>query len=279
MTHRCSVLAVLLISVLLCGAAPGLAAADQHRSPEQCAAELTCGAEELNLMTMPERLVFLRAMSAGHASTIAPGHRPRWRNIEGIITFFHDHGLGAPGSWVSYVDAGILEGIERGIAIALGRPADTFGNPGSLRWATYLTELGRGRLADRSVHDRTWSEAEQASTEHGVALAEREHGVPASGVEQRFFGFSELYRWTLRNRPALLDPVSPGPRPGEQQRQLTLLDWFTDVSNPTPSRRGAELAYDMAEFDPAGGFLSGAALLSAYLTELADDYRAETTVR
>lgn len=150
------------------------------------------------------------------------------------MTAFGVRGSGAPGSWVSYVDAGILEGIERGIVIAQGRSADTFGNPGSLRWASYLTELRDGLLTARSVHDKAWSEAEQASTEHGVALAVKVHGVPASGVEQRFYQFS--------TRP--------------NGRQVNFLDWFTDVGNSTPSRRGADLAYGLAEFNLPGGTLS-----------------------
>jgi hypothetical protein len=125
------------------------------------------------------------------------------------------------------------------------------------------------------VHDRAWSEAEQASTEHGVALAEQIHGIAPTGVEERFYSFSQLYRWTLRNRPALIDPVSAGVHPGSQ-RQVTIPDWFTDVTNDVPSRRGAELALHMARFDPAGGFLSGLFLLDAYLTALTGDYLADT---
>ncbi len=275
MTRARSAVATFLVSVLLCAFAPALAAAAEHRTPAQCAASLDCGAEEINRMTMPERLELVRTLSAGPAAELVPGYLPRWRNIEGIIQFFHDNRMGEPGSWVSYVDSGIVEGIERGIAIALGRSADTFGNPGSLRWASYLTELGAGRLTARSAHDKAWSEAEQASTEHGVALAERTHGLEATGVEQRFYQFSELYRLTLRNRPPLTDLISVPAGPG-QPRQITILDWFTDVGNATPSRKGAELAYHMAEFDLPGSALGGQALLNAYLTELLDSYLAET---
>jgi hypothetical protein len=175
-----------LISVLDLVAAPGIATADAHRSAVQCAASLDCTAAEIDLMTMPERLEFVRAMSAGPSSAVIPGYTPRWRNIEGIIEFFRDHALGAPGTWVSYVDSGIVEGIERGILIAAGHSSDTFGNPGAALWAKYLTDLRAGALAARSVHDRVWSEAEQASTDYGVVLAEQVNRVPATGVEQRF---------------------------------------------------------------------------------------------
>lgn len=62
----------------------------------------------------------------------------RFRAIEGVIVFFLGENLGAPGSWISYVDAGIVEGIQRGGAIALGYSTETGGNPGSQVWATYF---------------------------------------------------------------------------------------------------------------------------------------------
>lgn len=267
-----AVLLTLLSAVLIGGAAPAVAAAGN--SAADCTATLECTAEDINLMSMPERLDFVREMSAGPAAELLPGYAPRWRNIEGIIGFFRDHNMGAPGSWVSYVDAGIVEGIERGLAIALGRGTDTFGNPGSAKWADYLLKLRDGKLTGRAAHDRAWSQAEQASTEHGVRLAEEVHGVPASAVEERFFAYSEFYRWVLRNRPPLLDLFSPGGTPGSPQ-QITFLDWFTDVTNETPSRKGAELALDLAEFDIGGGTFSMLWLANAYFHELFDDYLAD----
>ncbi|MEC3982339.1 hypothetical protein [Amycolatopsis sp. H20-H5] len=262
-----------LATVLCLVATPAQAA--PPRGAAACAASLDCPAEELNQLTMAERLDFVHALTTGPAAAVIPGYTGRWGNIEGIIAFFEDRSMGGTGTWVSYVDAGILEGMERGVALASGRGTDTFGNPGSALWASYLTRLAAGQLRARSAHDLAWSQAEQASTDHGVVLAEQVHGVPATAVEKRFFEFSEFYRFTLRNRSALLDPFSPGPGPGPQ-RQLTFLDWFTDVANPTPSRHGAELAYSLAEFDLPAGAVRGAAILAAYGKALLDDYLAET---
>jgi hypothetical protein len=186
--------------------------------------------------------------------------------------------MGAPGSWVSYVDAGIVEGIERGIAIALGRSEDGFGNPGSIKWASYLTRLRDGQLTVRNVHDKAWSEAEQASTDHGVSLAENVHRVRPTAVERRFFLFSEFYRWTLRNRPAMLDLLAVYGglvHPDLARQRVPFLDWFTDVSTPTPSRKGCELAYALARLDPIAGFFSTVDLLLAYIPELFDEYLAK----
>ncbi|OZM73883.1 hypothetical protein CFN78_06175 [Amycolatopsis antarctica] len=267
--------AVTLGITVLLGSASVPAVAEVHRTPAACAATLDCTAGDIDRMTMAERLDLVRALSDGPAAEVIPGYTPRWRNIEGIVEFFRANDMGAPGTWVSHVDAGIIEGIERGIAIASGRDEDTFGNPGSTLWANYLTRLRDGGLASRSAHDQAWSEAEQASTEHGKALAEQVHGVPPTAVEQRFYEFSDFYRLVLRNRSPLLDPLSPGPGPGSR-RQLTFLDWFTDVGNATPSLRGAELAHGIAEFDLPDGAAKTVALLAAYTEYLLTDYLDQT---
>ena len=267
--------------VVLAGLAIGLsglsvpARADAPRSPADCAASLDCTAEEINLLSMPERLELVRAMEAGPAASLSASDR--WRNIEGVLAFFADHGLGAPGSWVSYVDAGIVEGIERGIAIALGRATDGFGNPGSARWARYLTRLSTGELGNRAGHDRAWSEAEQASTEHGVALAAR-HGRFATPVERRFFEFSEVYRWALRNRPVALELLATyGPliHPSLGQLRVPFYDWFTDVSRSAPSYKGCEMAYGFAQLHPIEGVLGLGGLFLAYVAELFHEFLAE----
>ncbi|GGP78810.1 hypothetical protein [Saccharothrix coeruleofusca] len=266
----------LIVVALLAGLpAPGTASA-AARSPADCAAALDCTAAEIDRMAMDERLELLRALQRGPAAVF--GATDRWRNVEGVIAFFRDRGLGAPGTWVSHVDAGILEGIERGVAIALGRSTDGFGNPGSAEWADYLIALRRGELAERAAHDRAWSEAEQAATDHGVVLAERVRGLRPTAVERRFFLFSEFYRWTLRNRPAVLDlllvhgvlvhPVLP-------LRRVPFVDWFTDVGNPVPSYEGCQVAYAHAELDPVSGSFGTLELLLAYLPELFEEFRGD----
>lgn len=267
--------------VVLAGLAIGLsglsvpAVAETPRSPADCAASLDCTAEDINLLSMPQRLELVRTMSAGPAESLSAADR--WRNLEGVLAFFADHRLGVPGSWVSYVDAGIVEGIERGIAIALGRASDGFGNPGSARWARYLTRLSTGELGNRTAHDRAWSEAEQASIEHGVALAAR-HGQYATPVERRFFEFSAVYRWALRNRPAALDLLAgygPQIHPELARLRVPFYDWFTDVSRSAPSYKGCEMAYGFAQLHPIDGVLGPGGLFLASVAELFNKFLAE----
>jgi hypothetical protein len=256
-----------LVAALLVGLATPVAAAPD------CTSTLDCSLDQINQMSMPERLEFVRDMESGPAATL--GAPDRWRNIEGVITFFVDKNLGAPGTWVSYVDAGILEGIQRGIAIALGRSTDTGGNPGAPKWASYLTRLSSGQLTTRAAHDRAWSEAEQASTEYGNTVAEA-HGVPATAVEWRFYQFSEVYRWALRNRPFALDLLAlygPLIDPELAGARVPFYDWFTDVRESAPSYKGSEMAYGFAQLHPIEGVFGTAGLFLAYVKELFEEYQ------
>jgi hypothetical protein len=247
------------------------AAEDVKRTPADCAAALDCSIADIDLMTMDERLEFVRGMQSGHGAAL--GHPDSWRNIEGVITFFRDHQLGASGTWVSYVDAGIVEGIERGLALARGQDGGDFGNPGSAKWARFIT----GDWATRAEHDKAWSEAEQASTEHGVVVAES-HGQFATDVEERFYQFSETYRWALRNRPVALDLLATFGaliHPDLVGQRANFYDWFTDVRESAPSTKGCEMAYGFAQLHPIEGVVGAAGLFLAYVTELFEEYRAD----
>jgi hypothetical protein len=263
-----------LLVALTAAATLATMAAPTATAEAGCKSTLDCTVDEIDAMSMAERLEFVRDMQSGPAATL--GAPDRWRNIEGVITFFRDRGLGAQGTWVSYVDAGIVEGIQRGIAIALGWSTETGGNPGSAKWASYLTRLSTGQLPTRSAHDKAWSEAEQASTEYGNTLAES-RGVPATAVEWRFYQFSEMYRWVLRNRPLALDLLAiygPLIRPGLASARVPFYDWFTDVGESAPSNRSCEMAYGFAELNPITGVTGMAGLFLAYVADLYDEYRA-----
>jgi hypothetical protein len=98
---------------------------------------------------MQERLDYVRYMQSEYFGPL--NSDDQFRAIEGVISFFIEKHLGAPGSWVSYVDAAIVEAIQRGGAIALGKSTDDGGNPGSVPWADFLTQMKAGSLSDRDV--------------------------------------------------------------------------------------------------------------------------------
>lgn len=93
-------------------------------------------------MSMSDRLLFVQTLESQRGPAF--GATMQWRNIEAIISFFRDNNLGAPGTWVSYTDAAILEGLERGFAMALGLPTVTCENPCAALWAAFIEGVKSG---------------------------------------------------------------------------------------------------------------------------------------
>lgn len=113
-----------------------------------CWAALKCSFHQIEDMSLSTRLSYVQYMEARFVPLHAGN---QFRAIEGVIEFFISKGLGGPGTWVSYVDAGIVEAIQRGGAIALGIGKSTGGNPGTALWADFLTKMKNKELKDRNV--------------------------------------------------------------------------------------------------------------------------------
>lgn len=114
-----------------------------------CWASLSCTFAEIESSTMTSRLEYVRYMQSEHFGPLKATNK--FRAIEGVIEFFLAKNIGAPGTWVSYVDAGIVEAIQRGGAIALGTSSETGGNPGAQKWGDYLRRVRNGELGSRDV--------------------------------------------------------------------------------------------------------------------------------
>ena len=107
------------------------------------------------------------------------------------MDFFVANNLGSvANTWFSVCDCAIVEGIERGIAMALDPVANTsdFGNPSAKRWRDYALNLRHWNLevrSERGEHDRAWAAAEFVGTEYGRYAAENVRGIKISGPEWR----------------------------------------------------------------------------------------------
>jgi hypothetical protein len=117
--------------------------------------------------------------------------------------------------------------------------------------------LRAGRLTDRAAHDHAWGDAEQTATDWGVTMAGR-RGQRPTDVQNAWFPFTQLYRFALRNRPALLDLPVPIP----------FYDWATDVRTDVPGHLGGEAFYRLATLHLVGVGQNSTALLAAYLQTL-----------
>ncbi|MGP4102221.1 hypothetical protein [Nonomuraea sp. KM90] len=249
--------------------------------PAAYATTLDATADAIDQMSMDDRLVFLRSIREGPAAAQL-GASDRWRNLEGVITFFRDQAMGTPGTWVSLVNAGVLEGVQRGLAIASGH-TDDFGNPGARAWADYLARLSRKELTTTGEHDRAWGVAKQVSTHYGVLLAEQVRGLKPTPEEQRFLTFAEFYNWSMQNRPVLNMMISLGEYmdPRLQGIQPEFVDWFINVGDEQAARVACEIAWRLAhELRPgASGFFGLLHLALAEVPQLLETYRHAPTGR
>ncbi|KAL9045518.1 MAG: hypothetical protein Q9214_001451 [Letrouitia sp. 1 TL-2023] len=242
-----------------------------------CWKNLSCSFHEIEDMNMDTRLEFVRYMEAVHFDKLNSANQ--FRPIEGVITFFIDENLGSPGSWVSYVDAGIVEAIQRGGAIALDLGSFDGGNPGSPKWNTFLTEMKNGELDDRNDHDYTWSIAEQTATEYGKTSAETTSMVGRPTKQQlRWYQFTQLFRAIMRNRKKIILAIRvlfALTNPPLALAAEAFIDWLTDTTNIKPTQIGCKIAWGLSEFDvPLGAnLIDDAKLLKALLPKLYDAYK------
>jgi hypothetical protein len=195
-----------LISLL---ALPVFAIAHPALTPRQnswpgCQTTLSCNFWHIESSSMQARLDYMQYMQDTHFGPLNAS--TRFRAIEGVIKFFLSENLGAPGSWVSHVDAGIVEGIQSGAAASLGLPVAQSAppandNPGIAVWAAYYAGQHRsGGYATRQAHDSAWGEAEATSTEWAKEeVADVVGQPPATRRELNWYEFTKLFRWILRN--------------------------------------------------------------------------------
>ena len=99
-------------------------------------------------MNMTDRLAIVQYMQTRFQPLQASA---QFRSVEGVIRFFINERLGTNGTWFSFINAVILEAIQRGGAIALDLSTDTGGNQGAPAWAAFFNQTAAGLLIDRNV--------------------------------------------------------------------------------------------------------------------------------
>ena len=245
-------------------------------TPAYCLETMTCTITDFNAMVMTDRLQFLRGLSDGPAQQFHMGFMD-WRALEGVIEFFNDRGLGLPGSWISYTDGGILQGVERGVAMASAMDSNgDMGDPGADQWETFLIDTRNG-FADRSTHDHEWGLAEQASTNYGASFASCQPapappgciGVQPNNLENKWFGWSQAFRWIMINNGLIRTILVPG----VGSVLGPLLDNFTDVTNASETYFWTTLAWNTS----AGTTMLGDIASSNYVQLVLDLYNFLTS--
>ena len=169
------------------------------RSPPQtfdrrplCSIErLSCTTADFNRMSLSERKAWIRALMDVYGKE---GQFSDWfNNVIGILDFASDQGIMNRDSWESWVDSSILQGITDGLALRRGG-IESSTNPGAYAWASFFKQRFESGDADLNASMALWGIAEQTSTNHGVAFAER---VGLSGdprVVKTLITFGNAYR-------------------------------------------------------------------------------------
>lgn len=118
-------------------------------------------------------------------------------NINGILNAFMATNTGAPGSWASWGDAGILVSIQNGLALEKKKEYISGYEPADTAWQAYFHSYFREGATNNTL--RLWGAAEAQGTRYGRLLA-GENGQSKSPGELAFLVVGDAYRTLLLNR-------------------------------------------------------------------------------
>jgi len=177
-----------------------------------------CTVEEFDAMSIAERTRWTEQFMK------QTGCKNCYNNILGVLDFFKAEGLGQSGTWISMVDAGILQGISHGYGLFIGAMQKSM-NWGASKWATFFNARFVQNVS-RSTQRKLWGAAEQAATDYGVSYATQginpktgqQYGLKPTFQEAALLGDTQLYRDTVRSGVGdywygtWADPFYPGQR-------------------------------------------------------------------
>ncbi|EAS31486.3 uncharacterized protein CIMG_06965 [Coccidioides immitis RS] len=212
-----------------------------------CWNTLNCSIGQIESMKIRDRIEFVQFMARSKLRFLESSNQ--FRAVEGTMDFFVRKSIANRGTWMSYINAAVVEAIQRGAAIALGESDNTGGNPATLKWADYFDQRKLGRLMNRDAHDRAWAVAEQTAVEYGIRLANSKPDIETPTTrERRWQQFTKIYRMVMQYRRTLLWLIKMAfnfTSPGLPMASEAFLDWFTDVTDATSTGFLAEIAWTL----------------------------------
>lgn len=114
-----------------------------------CWKNLACSINDIESMGMADRVEFMKYMASNKLGPLVSTNQ--FRAVEGIMDFFIRKELAGHQSWLSLINAAVVEAIQRGAAISLGLSNNTGDNPGTERWVEFFNQRKMGKLTDRIV--------------------------------------------------------------------------------------------------------------------------------
>lgn len=114
-----------------------------------CWKTLSCTLFEIETMEMRNRLAYIKYIGSAKLDPLKS--MEEFHAVEGVMSFFVRRSLASPGTWLSMVNAAVVEAIQRGAAIALNTTEETGGNPAVPKWVDFFKLRAEGGLQDRGV--------------------------------------------------------------------------------------------------------------------------------
>jgi RHS repeat-associated protein len=149
-----------------------------------------CTAADLNKVSIAKRKAWLNEMLA----SVDAGLPEQFANLNSILKAFDHTNTGAPGSWASWGDAGILNSIQNGLARATEQRYIPGFKPADQAWKNYTISFFSA--PESNITHQLWGAAEGLGTRYGRLLAS-ENGQSKTFGEVLFLGVGDIYRNSL----------------------------------------------------------------------------------
>ncbi|MER3448194.1 MAG: hypothetical protein C4291_15860, partial [Candidatus Dadabacteria bacterium] len=154
-----------------------------------------CTVEEFDAMSIEQRIVWLEQFMK------QTDCKECFQNILGVLDFFTTKGFATSGSWVSIVDASILQSYSHGWGLKIGAMTSS-SNWGALGWKKFFEAHDPSSGVSRSQQRQLWGDAEQAATDYGVWCAfnctnprtGQSYGLLPSSKEAELILVTNVYR-------------------------------------------------------------------------------------
>jgi hypothetical protein len=164
---------------------------------------------------------------------VNPNLVAEFTNINGILAVFRATETGAPGSWASWGDAGILVSIQNGLNMSregsdVPISTNPYGSAADTAWKNYFDSFRDN--SDSNTTDQLWGVAEGAGTTYGMWLAQHHGQLPSSG-ETTFLQIGNVYRSWLAHK---IGHEITGNWPGFLKTIYGGYDWFLDPASTIP---------------------------------------------
>ncbi|KAK3332255.1 hypothetical protein B0T19DRAFT_398033 [Cercophora scortea] len=227
-----------------------------------CQQSLACTLYSIQSNPLVDQLLYLVTMEVKWLGSPAKCS-DQFEGNKGILQYFIDKGYTGPNTGISYPIASMIEGIQRGAALVLGPTdaalasagsvTDTFGNPSTVLWQTFINGVKNGIFKDRASHDKAWSLALQSSLNYGNTKAVSA-GITLNVNLKRWFNLIQVYcllqqaEGSIKNVFNLVSlPLFSLLPSGFSVDKF--VNWVFDVTSPKPLYCLSDAAWTNTNFD------------------------------